>query len=345
MRDWRVASIFTIVCVLIVSVVHARDPRAGSPRAPSIAAPVVTQAPTPAVPAPVPTQPPNGAIVAAANELLVGEAGVYGVVMVDQEGSVLYGRNLDAPFLPGSMYKLLLVAEIYRLRETGELSFDEALPIDPAYFDVEIPGEPMDGYYPLETRATTVEDAVFGLIVFSSNVASIALLERVGREAVNTMAPRLGMTSTHLWVDPERLPDWPPSPKVGGADDGTAAAVEFVDAAAEKGVVSITTPRDIATFFTRLLDEQVVGPAASAEILDLLKQQTIRDRIPALLPEEVEVANKTGTLDNVINDAGVIYAPSGPVIVAALTEAVPDETHAAEVIQRLGLLAYERANA
>lgn len=39
----------------------------------------------------------------------------------------------------------------------------------------------------------------------------------------------------------------------------------------------------------------------------LLKMQTRKNKIPAQMPSDVKVANKTGELDNVENDAGIIY--------------------------------------
>ncbi len=39
----------------------------------------------------------------------------------------------------------------------------------------------------------------------------------------------------------------------------------------------------------------------------LLKMQTRKNKIPAQMPSDVKVANKTGELDTVENDAGIIY--------------------------------------
>ena len=39
----------------------------------------------------------------------------------------------------------------------------------------------------------------------------------------------------------------------------------------------------------------------------LLKMQTRKNKIPAQMPSEVKVANKTGELDHVENDVGIIY--------------------------------------
>ena len=43
------------------------------------------------------------------------------------------------------------------------------------------------------------------------------------------------------------------------------------------------------------------------EMFDLLKQQTCVNKIPAQMPAGVKVANKTGELGNVENDAGIVY--------------------------------------
>lgn len=41
-------------------------------------------------------------------------------------------------------------------------------------------------------------------------------------------------------------------------------------------------------------------------MLDLLRNQGINDRIPALLPDGVSVAHKTGELPGVRNDGGIV---------------------------------------
>lgn len=47
------------------------------------------------------------------------------------------------------------------------------------------------------------------------------------------------------------------------------------------------------------------------EMYSLLKQQQCTNKIPAALPEGVSVANKTGELSNVENDAGILYNAQG----------------------------------
>jgi hypothetical protein len=51
------------------------------------------------------------------------------------------------------------------------------------------------------------------------------------------------------------------------------------------------------------------------------------------------VINKTGNLESVINDAGIVELPSGPRIVILLAEAMPDDVRAILLLQRLALIA------
>ena len=54
-------------------------------------------------------------------------------------------------------------------------------------------------------------------------------------------------------------------------------------------------------------------------MLKYLTDQTIQDRIPAQLPEDVQIAHKTGDLEGRRHDAGIIYAPSGPYVLTIMT--------------------------
>jgi hypothetical protein len=50
-----------------------------------------------------------------------------------------------------------------------------------------------------------------------------------------------------------------------------------------------------------------------------LSRQQINDRLPAALPDGVVVAHKTGNLPGLTHDAGIIFTPSGPRVVVAMT--------------------------
>ena len=66
----------------------------------------------------------------------------------------------------------------------------------------------------------------------------------------------------------------------------------------------------------------------------LLKMQTRKNKIPAQMPSEVKVANKTGELDHVENDAGIIYdtAKGIDLVVCFMSQDLNDTTAAQNTI-------------
>ena len=119
----------------------------------------------------------------------------------------------------------------------------------------------------------------------SDNETADALHERLGFEAVAARAARAGM------------------------DDTSLATYE-------------TTADDVAEFFTRLHAGRLVSPEADEAMLETLLGQERVDRIPAALPPGTRIAHKTGRLERppISHDAGIVYAPAGPFVLALLTE-------------------------
>jgi beta-lactamase class A len=118
-----------------------------------------------------------------------------------------------------------------------------------------------------------VRQAVHAMITQSDNGAALALVDRLGLNAVNLRFALLGMPETRLVYD------------------------------------AVTTPRDVLSYFTMLGDGTLVSVEASNSLLQLLGAQEINDRIPAGLPvgERWWVAHKTANIDDMFGDAGIVY--------------------------------------
>lgn len=70
-----------------------------------------------------------------------------------------------------------------------------------------------------------------------------------------------------------------------------------------------TSASDVATLFTRLYSGTLVSSNSSAKFLGLLKDQRVNNRLPVGLPAGTVIAHKTGDLDGVVHDAGIVYGP------------------------------------
>lgn len=92
-----------------------------------------------------------------------------------------------------------------------------------------------------------------------------------------------------------------------------------------EGLAKPTTPKEVAQFFEKLYKGEIIDKEYSQKMIDLLKKQKINDRIPKLLPKEVEVAHKTGDIEGFEHDAGIVFTPKGDYVFVALSESdMPD---------------------
>lgn len=271
-----------------------------------------------------------------AGELVAGVDGLVEVVVRQPDGETLFETNAGEPMEAASLYKLPVLVEVFRLRDAGVITFDQPLELSPDYFMEE------DSVYGEESIGAFVEigTLVENMVTLSSNVAAKALLAMAGTEQVNATMASLGLVNTEI--------RW--SPGFVGVPEGNASrALARVapppgeDAAGNDPradeALNVTTAADMAALFSLLVTGEIVSPEASAEMLDILSRQQINDRLPAYLPEGTTVAHKTGNLDGLVHDVGVIWAPAGPVVVVVLTETW-DEGAAIELIRELAAGAY-----
>jgi len=278
-----------------------------------------------------------------AAELLFEEEGIYGVVFMETDGTMLYKHNAELPFVAASLFKLIIMVDIFSRRERNELTFDDLVVLQTSDFPYfEDPDLNEDTYFASNTVGLqfTIGELMEAMISYSSNVAARAFIRMTNTINLNHIAHDMGMIDTHILLPMDEVTPWPPEGLAESNQTQTDEALEFVALAGQEGAVNITTPADIATFFLQLANRELISEAVSEEMEALLGRQQVNDRIPFLLPDETFCPHKTGNLINVVHDAGIVYGPNGPTIMVALTEQVEDEDRATAVIQRLALIAY-----
>jgi beta-lactamase class A len=88
-------------------------------------------------------------------------------------------------------------------------------------------------------------------------------------------------------------------------------------------------------------EERAFSPELSRQMLDVLHRQQFRSGIPAGLPREARVANKTGDISTVAHDAGLVYLPNRkPYAIAVLTEWEPSATGRSTTIAAASYIGY-----
>lgn len=91
---------------------------------------------------------------------------------------------------------------------------------------------------------------------------------------------------------------------------------------------------------------QTSGLSHASEMFALLKQQQRTNKIPAALPQGVHVANKTGELSDVENDAGILYnTPGGTdLVISVMSQNLNNPSSAQSAIAQLSRFAYDFFN-
>ncbi len=84
-----------------------------------------------------------------------------------------------------------------------------------------------------------------------------------------------------------------------------------------------SSPYEMVMLMERLYRGQLVSKAASEQMLTILKRQ--RDRAGmARDMQDVEVADKTGALDHLRSDVGIVFSKNGNIAMAITVDNIPE---------------------
>lgn len=216
-------------------------------------------------------------------------------------------------FPSASLIKVPILYEIMRQAAGGELSLEE---------EITVRSENRVGGAGILTELRpdipmTIRELAHLMIVLSDNTATNLLIDRIGLEAVNRTLAHLGLSATILR---RRMMDFE---------------------AAREGRENMTSAADMAQMLAILTNSTGVPPAYGALMLDILKRQQVRDKLPFYLPEDIVIANKTGTLPGFEHDAGILYLPTGAISVSVLTGNLKFNYLGLQLVARIGQLVYQ----
>lgn len=143
-----------------------------------------------------------------------------------------------------------------------------------------------------------LEPQLTSMITYSDNDSAIFLAEKFGWNNISALMQKEGLTGIDL-ADPPQV-----------------------------------TAQSILDLLERIYTNTAVSQAASKQMKELLFAQEVNDRIPKYLPEDVKVGHKTGELDNLRHDAGIVLGKKSHYIFVFLSETA-SPTDAAETIANL----------
>jgi beta-lactamase class A len=244
-------------------------------------------------------------------DIATGFDGVMGYSLVDLNAGGRIDVLADAAFPAASTIKLAILYELYRQVDAGAIRLDETAALDPRHV---VGGTGV--LFRLGTPVLSMRDYATLMIVLSDNTATNVVIDRVGMDDVNSTVGRLGLKRTRIR---RRMMD--------------------LDAA-RRGEENLTSPGDLA----RILEVFWKGEGLSRgrrdeamAILSMAKTTPMVRGVPAGIP----VASKSGELDGVRADAGIVSAPQRPFIIAVMTTYAQSDLAAERAIEDASRAAYQ----
>jgi beta-lactamase class A len=233
-----------------------------------------------------------------------------GVFAKNLETGATFGLSPDEPVRTASTIKVGIMAATFAAVAEGKLHWTDPFIM---HNGEKVGGAGIltefDGFTRLSLR-----DLIHLMIVVSDNTATNLVLNRVSPDSVNFLMDRLSLHNTKslrkILSDNSALKD----------PNGFSRAGRLPENA--RFGMGLSTPRELVQLLERIERGQVVNKAASTEMITILKRQQDRNGIPRRLGS-VPVANKTGVLDHMRADVGIVYAPTGRIAMAIVCDEIP----------------------
>lgn len=237
------------------------------------------------------------------------------------QGSVyLYARNLDTGQSYGvrenervrtaSTIKLPIMAALFAAAAEGRVKWTDEIVL---HDSDKVSGSGILHEFSDGVRIP-IRDVMHLMIVLSDNTATNLILDRIGADSVNAEMDKLGLKQTRSMR------------KVRGdgnqlkAPSGWSAAGRLPEN--QKFGIGSSTPKEMVLLLEKIEKGEVVNPEASKEMIAVLKRQQDQDGIRRRMGE-TPVANKTGSLDALRSDVGIVYSSRGRIAMAITCDNMP----------------------
>jgi beta-lactamase class A len=207
-----------------------------------------------------------------------------------------YGLRADEQVRTASTIKLPIMTEVFRQVAEGKIAWTDEFTIEA--------GKTAGGSGILRDFSpgskVDLKTATVLMIVLSDNTATNFVLDRISSDSVNDFMARLGLNDTLSLR------------KIGGGGDAKA----WDEPLNKLFGIGRSSPRDMVRLLEMLEKGEVVSKEASAEMIAVLRRQQYKDGIGRNVLDTVPVASKSGSLDRLRSDVGIVYTRRGRIAMA-----------------------------
>ena len=257
---------------------------------------------------------------------LAKQKGFFAIACKDLQTGKTILWNEHENFHAASTMKTPVMIEVFKQAAEGKFSMQDPVLIrnefksivDSSIYQLSPTDDSQQELYKLAGTKLPLSELVYQMIIQSSNLATNIIMGMVDGKNVTQTMRSLGANDIQV---------------LRGVEDNKAF---------EKGLNNTTTAYDLMLIFEKIAKHEVVNAKACDEMIRILLDQTHNTLIPALLPKEVKVAHKTGTITGVHHDSGIVFLPDGrKYVLVILSKKLEDDEAATKAMAKVSAMIYE----
>ena len=232
------------------------------------------------------------------------------VSVVPLDNSEYFYLNNSVSFVSASMIKLLILAEFVKQID------DKIITLDQNYtykIEDKVGGSGIIQDMAIGTNFTYDILALY-MIKYSDNIATNVLIDILGMENINYACKRFNLTDTSL---NRKMMNW-------------------------TGVENYISARDTEILLKAIYYKNIGSEKMSDKALEYLKSNADYKGIPEGIPSGIVYAHKTGELDNVRHDGGIVYAKNKYIIIVLTKDY--EYNFANQIMKEISKIAYSITN-
>lgn len=253
------------------------------------------------------------------NTLTSSYQGKVALYAIDLDSGKTISINADTPVATASVIKLTILFEALKQIQAGQAHFNDVLTMEKSD---QVGGSGVLNAFDTP-MALTLKDALTMMIIVSDNTGTNLAIDHLGLENIQKRIQWMGLPNTWLYKKVFEAPTGPQPADQKEFGLGKTTAREMAEVMTRFATCNLNTPGIAAppTDAAPSPSDKALCDAA----LDMLKNQRDSAGMRRYLGRYA-VANKTGALDAVRNDVGIVYAPKGPIVISIFTYANKDQS-------------------
>lgn len=171
----------------------------------------------------------------------------------------------------------------------------------------------------LDEREYSLKELLVMMIVQNDDTAANKLIDIIGLNSINEQIRKMDLKDTIL---KRKMMDLK---------------------AREKGLENISTSYDLSKTMKIIYNKNYLSDSNSELLIEILKRQQIRDKIPFYIPKREwhNIGNKTGYLNGIENDTALLNIQKGNFVFTVMSKSLPNNVYGIVTISRIGKMMWD----